>query len=52
VFWTSQGYDASRGHQSALCSGQWRDSSAITRVDLVRTSTQTVTGKIFLYGVS
>ena len=52
VFWTSQGYEATRGHQSALCSGQWRDASVITRVDLVATSTQTVTGKIFLYGVS
>jgi hypothetical protein len=52
VFWTSQGYDATRGHQSALCSGQWRDASAINRVDLVRTGTQTVTGTIYLYGVS
>ena len=52
VMWRTAGWNSGSGHSTALCFGQWRDTTAIDRVDLVRNSTQTVTGTIYLYGVS
>ena len=52
VMWRTTGWNSGSGHSTALCFGQWRDTTAVNRVDLVRSSTQTVTGTIYLYGVS
>jgi hypothetical protein len=52
VMWRTTGWSSDGGHSTALCFGQWRDTTAVNRVDLVRSSTQTVTGTIYLYGVS
>lgn len=51
VHWTSSGYDADfSGPISA--NGVYTGTSAISRIDFIRTSSQTITGTIRLYGVS
>jgi hypothetical protein len=48
--WWSKGYDET--YTMATGFGQWRNTTAVNEVSLVRSSTQTITGTIYLYGVS
>jgi hypothetical protein len=45
-------YYASADQLSNAVSGRYLGTSAITRLDFIRTSTQTITGNFYLYGVS
>ena len=45
-------YYASADQLSNAVSGRYLGTSAITRIDFIRSSTQTITGNFYLYGVS
>jgi hypothetical protein len=52
VSWSTSGYRPGMGQQiKNFGDGAYVGTSAISRVDLIRSSTQSITGKIYLYGV-
>jgi hypothetical protein len=54
VIWTSAGYiDTNQNPSWSMCHGVYSESStAITSIQFIRSSTQTITGTFYLYGVS
>jgi hypothetical protein len=54
VIWTSAGYiDTNQNPSWSMCHGVYSESgTAITSIQFIRSSTQTITGTFYLYGVS
>jgi hypothetical protein len=52
VYWTGSGYNNDTpGADSTFFNGLYTNTGAITRIDFIRNSTQTITGTFRLYGV-